>query len=270
MVILDQIGRELVFDSSSKIRRVVSLVPSITELAYDLGFDVVGRTKFCVHPKNIENCEVIGGTKNIKVDKVIAIRPDLIIANKEENTKETVEQLIKSGLEVYVSDVSTLEDNFELIDHLGRIGGYQQNAYELAKAIKKGFTPFRVRKSKSAPKLLYLIWKEPYMAAGTDTFISDIITRIGGVNVLACKGEAHRRYPSMDISKIIELNPNYILLSSEPFPFKKQHADQLEDLTGIKTMLVDGESFSWYGSRMAKSFEYLQRISRLLHIEVEK
>lgn len=243
-------------------RRVVSLVPSITELAHDLGFEVIGKTKFCIHPERLESAKVVGGTKNVKTQLVRELAPDLILANKEENTQECVEELIEAGFPVYVSDVSTVDQSLDLIEKIGQIGGFEQEAVRLKKEIDEGFDS--IEKVKPIPRVLYLIWKKPYMAAGTDTYISDILTHLGIENALTSWLDEGLRYPEISNDQIKSLNPDFILLSSEPFPFKEDHREKMEMEFGIPTLLVDGEAFSWYGSRQAKSIDYLKEFSRLL------
>lgn len=260
MKILDQIGRELKLDR--KPRRVVSLVPSITELVHDLGYEVIGKTKFCIHPEGLKSATVVGGTKNVRVEVVKKLRPELVIANKEENTKGVVDALIDAGLSVFVSDVSTLDQSYDLINLLGQIGGFQKKAEELIGVITNGlqFIPtFEPRL-----KALYLIWQEPYMAAGTDTYISDLMIHLGLDNAMSIWAERGLRYPKIDGDQLKVLNPDLILLSSEPFPFKENHCKLIGEEFGIPTLLVDGECFSWYGSRQAKSIDYLRDFSRLL------
>ncbi|MGB6037626.1 MAG: helical backbone metal receptor [Cryomorphaceae bacterium] len=260
MEILDQTGRELHFDQVPQ--RIVSLVPSITELAVDLGFDVVGKTKFCVHPKNLDSAIKVGGTKNVKVDLVKKLKPDLILANKEENTKSTVKSLINDGFPVFVSDVSTIDQSLDLINRLGTIGGFESGAEDLIGKISEGIKS--IPQINPRPKALYLIWQNPYMAAGVETYISDVMAHLSIDNVLAAWGERGFRYPIIAKEQIEEIKPDLIFLSSEPYPFKETQCKSMISATGIPTLLVDGECFSWYGSRQAKSIDYLKKFSRLL------
>jgi ABC-type Fe3+-hydroxamate transport system substrate-binding protein len=260
MKVLDQLGRELQLGETP--RRIVSLVPSITELAYDLGFEVIGKTKFCVHPRSRGGAMIVGGTKNVKTDLVIELDPDLILANKEENTQPKVEKLIEAGLPVFISDVSTINQSIDLIEKLGEIGRCPANAKDLIETISEGFKS--IPKIQPRPKVLYLIWREPFMGAGTDTYISDLMSHMSFDNVLCTWGQKGLRYPEMSRVQIAELKPDFILLSSEPYPFKESHRKYVYSTFGIPTLLVDGECFSWYGSRQAKSVDYLKEFSRLL------
>ena len=257
--VVDQIGRPI--NLRIRPKRVVSLVPSLTELAYDLGFEVVGRTKFCIHPQELDSVSVVGGTKNVDTKIIEELKPDLILANKEENRSKTI-QILEKQFPVYVSDISTLEESFSMITDLGKVGGYERKSKKLISEILTGFDRFEG--NESVQSYIYLIWKNPIMAAGTDTFISNILSKLGLTNALQSLGQEGYRYPTMDIEKIKDLNPKYIFLSSEPYPFQNSDVVEFKNEMKIETILVDGEFFSWYGSRMAKALPYLDEFYRLL------
>lgn len=229
-------------------RRIASLVPSQTELLFDLGLDneVVGITKFCVHPEPWKQTKtIVGGTKNVNVQVVESLKPDLIIANREENTKEDIEKLSKHR--VYVSDVKTINDAYDMMNAVADMTGV--SAKDLIDRIKSSFAALPSLEIKRA---LYLIWRNPWMAAGADTFINHTMTLCGFENIIE-----DNRYPSISGELIRQLDPEVVLLSSEPYPFKDQHVDEVKKLfPKAKVMLVDGEMFSWYGSRMALMAEY--------------
>ncbi|MBN9338018.1 MAG: ABC transporter substrate-binding protein [Chryseobacterium sp.] len=235
--------------------RVISLVPSITEALFDLGLatdEIVGRTKFCIHPKDwVDKVEIIGGTKNLNIDKIKALEPDLIIANKEENIKEQVEELMKHA-DVWLTDIETLADNEKFLTDLGKLLNKEEKAADFNLRIRKVFEENIV----SQPiKVAYLIWKNPYMSVGGDTFISNVIEKLGLVNLLTNE----TRYPEISIAKMQEAD--YIFLSSEPFPFRQQHIDELQaQLPNQKIILVDGEAFSWYGTHLAKCAVYYREL----------
>lgn len=238
-------------------RRIISLVPSQTELLFDLGLDeeVVGITKFCVHPEEwFRNKKRVGGTKTVHLDIVRNLQPDLIIANKEENTREQVEELALQ-FPVWVSDITTIDHGLDMIRKIGIITGKEANADQLAKEIHEGFKDIS---SIAKPlKVAYYIWKDPWMTIGGDTFISDIITRIGWKNVVAEKS----RYPEVAPSELAGTGVALILLSSEPYPFKEKHIAEIQSLhPDAQIMLVDGEMFSWYGSRMKEAIPYLREL----------
>ena len=266
-------------------KRIVSLVPSQTELLYSLGLneEVVGITKFCIHPQEwFRSKQRVGGTKTVKTDVVKTLQPDLIIANKEENVKEQIEEL-QLIAPVWVSDINTLEDALGMITSIGKLVDAQDRANELALQIQEAFRQITPVNEKILAA--YLIWKDPYMAAGGDTFIHDMLSRCGLTNIF----ENINRYPEVSIStspanNIQEsiINPQssicdpqlsvgsqlsslrncqLLLLSSEPYPFKKQHLDELQILLPFtKIMLVDGEMFSWYGSRLLYSAQYFKNL----------
>lgn len=254
--------------------RIISLVPSQTELLFDLGLDeeVIGITKFCVHPnKWFISKTRIGGTKTIDIEKIKALKPDLVIANKEENVKEQVEALSQIA-RVYVSDINNLNSALEMIKSVGKLVGKEDEALQIITQIKKGFNQLANRlmnesryqqasQSNYHPiKTAYLIWKDPYMAAAGDTFISDMMDKCGFVN--AFKNVS--RYPEVSVEELSDCQ--LILLSSEPYPFSKKHIDELQhQLPTAKIVLVDGEMFSWYGSRLIKAAPYFSQLSKEIH-----
>ncbi len=234
------------------VRRIVSLVPSQTELLVDLGVEdlLVGVTKFCVHPAGMkERVGQIGGTKAVKMDKVIALKPDLVIGNKEENLQSDIESL-EQRVPVWMSDIHDLETALDMIHQVGLLVEKEQKALEVIESINQKFNQLEgVEKSKQLTSVLYLIWRKPYMAAGKGTFIDDCLTRCGWVNCIP-----ETRYPEIDTKS---LNPELILLSSEPYPFKEKHIEELKVLfPQAKIELVDGEYFSWYGTRMLGAPDY--------------
>lgn len=231
--------------------KVISLVPSITETLFDLGLtsdDIIGRTKFCIHPKELVNdVAIIGGTKNINIEKIKALKPHLIIANKEENVKEQVEELM-NDFKVLVTNVETLEDNYYLIKQLGHTFGREEKAqfFNL-----KTYEAFDIPKAENKLKVAYLIWKDPYMTVGGDTFISRILEELGFENLF----KNQKRYPEVRLEELKKAD--LIFLSSEPFPFKEKHIAEIQNIcVDQKIMIVDGEAFSWYGSHLAKCGEY--------------
>lgn len=237
-------------------RRIVSLVPSQTELLFDLGLDeqLVGTTKFCVHPSGkVKTKTKVGGTKNFRVDVIQDLKPDLIIGNKEENYKEGI-RLLEKDFPVWMSDIVTLTDALQMISSVGELTGTEVVAGQLINKIRNSFAVIR----KAAPqKVLYLIWKKPWMAAGTDTFIHSMLTEIGLTNALHQK-----RYPELTEEQLKQLAPDVIFLSSEPYPFKPPHIAELKELLpNSNIQLVDGEMFSWYGSRLLKAPNYFKNLN---------
>jgi len=253
---IDQLGRTVTLPHPPK--RIISLVPSITELLYDLGLfeQLIGRTKFCVHPKEeLKVIPKIGGTKNVSIDRVIALQPDLIIANKEENDKSQIEQL-SQHFPVWISDVANFTAAMEMIDTLGIIVAKEMAAQQI---IKDSIHLLQQLKTQEKRNAAYLIWQKPYMTIGQDTYIHDMLQHVGYENVF---GE-QTRYPSFTLEALKNRQPAIILLSSEPFPFKQKHIEELALIfPSTPIQLVDGEAFSWYGTRFLKTFDYLGTLQK--------
>ncbi len=252
----DQVGRTVRIPKSPQ--RIISLVPSQTELLFglDLGNRVVGITKFCVHPDEWFRSKArVGGTKKLNFESISALNPDLIIANKEENNHEDIKRLeVKHS--VWVSDVNNLDTALEMINEIGEITCTE--ATNLIEEIKLAFS--NITSTNPPLKALYLIWNNPYMAAGSDTFICDMMEKCGLQNLVKSQ-----RYPELSLDQIIKLNPELILLSSEPFPFNKHHVSELQKVVpNSNIQLVDGEMFSWYGSRLLLAPKYLNSLTSML------
>lgn len=252
----DQLGNILELNESPQ--RIICVVPSITELLLDFGLqdEIVGRTKFCIHPlSSVRSIPRIGGTKNLNIPKIIGLNPDLIIANKEENTKEQIEELQKQ-FPVWISDIKDYLSAIKMIKNLGVITNRQEESIEIIDSIDS----LRMDHT-SLKNVLYLIWKNPYMSIGGDTFISKMLEEAGFINILKNK----LRYPQLSLDKMKLINPEFIFLSSEPYPFKDKHKLELEVLfPNSKVVLVDGEMFSWYGSRILKAYPYFQELNKSL------
>ena len=234
--------------------RIISLVPSQTELLYDLGLgeSVVGITKFCVHPETwFKTKPRVGGTKKVDIEKVRALKPDLIIGNKEENERADIEAL-EQEFPVWMSDVKTLDDAIEMIEAIGSLTGSDARAHEIIEGIRDAFAELnRLDPPLSAA---YLIWREPLMVAGGDTFISDLMERAGFSNAFAHR---KKRYAEITSAELLAADPDVILLSSEPFPFAERHIAEFNRMrTDTPVHLVDGELFSWYGSRLLQAPAY--------------
>lgn len=257
MKIVDQLHRKLLFTKTPQ--RIISLVPSQTELLVDLGLEdyLIGITKFCAHPKHLKKEKtVVGGTKNIHIDKIKELNPDIIICNKEENTQEIVAQC-KNIATVYVSDILTVEDNLEFILDMGNIFNVSPKSENLVNEITQKQIDFKkFIANLPLKKVAYFIWKDPWMVAGNNNFINELLKLNRFENVF----QNLDRYPEIDISSLQSRNLDLVLLSSEPFPFKEKHIKELQQYTSAKIILVDGEYFSWYGSRLTKSFEYFKTL----------
>ena len=238
-------------------QKIISLVPSISELLYELNLakETVGITKFCIHPSIwYHTKEKIGGTKNLQIEKIKCLQPDLIIANKEENTKEQVEILARL-FPVYLTDVNNYEEAIKMIEDVGKITSRVADAVQLTKVIQSGFN--LIKKPFKQIKTVYFIWKDPYMSVGGDTFINDMMSRLGLQNIFG----HYKRYPEVTLQNVISAKPQLILLSSEPYPFRQKHITEIQAyLPNTKILLVDGEMFSWYGSRMKYMPEYFNNL----------
>jgi ABC-type Fe3+-hydroxamate transport system substrate-binding protein len=245
-------------NADKKYFRIVSLVPSQTELLFDLGLneEVVGITKFCIHPEEWFRSKMrVGGTKNINLNIIRQLSPDLIIANKEENVKEQIEELAQK-CDVWITDVNSLNDAVDMINNIGKLTGRIEAASVLVLKIEEGFDNLKINSSKRRKiPTAYFIWKDPYMVAAGDTFINDMMQYCGLENIFF----QNKRYPQISLEEIKEKKCELILLSSEPYPFKQKHKEEIQShLPKIKIELVDGEMFSWYGSRLLKSIDYFQ------------
>jgi ABC-type Fe3+-hydroxamate transport system substrate-binding protein len=260
MKVTDQIGRELEFHRVPK--RIISVVPSQTEYLYDLGLSehIVGQTIFCVHPEYAFKAAIkVGGTKRLHIEKILELKPDIVIANKEENEKEQIETLQKE-LPVWTSDIKTLDDALNMMLQLGAILDKNKKAIEITDRIRQGFNT--IETIATPKKALYLIWRQPWMGVGMDTFVHHMLGYYGLQNAVQVPGS---RYPEFTVEEMVNLDPDVVLLSSEPYPFKQEHISELETLLPrARIELVDGELFSWYGSRLLKSVDYFHKIRGLL------
>lgn len=263
----DQLGRVIEIDQLPQ--RIISLVPSQTELLIDLGLKdrIVGVTRYCIHPAGlIDEKVVVGGTKKIVESRIIELQPDLIICNREENTKEIV-SFCDHIAPTYISDIDGLENALEMIADIGELTGTKFKSKSLIRGVSNAFK--LLPKPEVVQKVLYLIWKKPYMSVGDGTFINDMIQKAGFINA----AQQSSRYPEYEIEDMVRLQPDVIFLSSEPYPFTtddiaelklafltapSQHPIKPNVIPDFK--VVDGELFSWYGSRLLKTPAYLQSL----------
>ena len=243
-------------------RRIVSLVPSQTEFLYDLGLknEIIGQTKFCIHPEQMRKQNtIIGGTKNLKLELIAQIKPDLIIGNKEENEQGQIEYLMQH-FPVWMSDINTMDDAYEMMQKVAEMVHKTNEAEAIIQQIKKDFDQLKIKvnEHENSQKIAYFIWRKPYMVAAKNTFINHLIETLNFENVFADNSE---RYASVTENDIIDKNPSIIFLSSEPYPFKQKHISELQNLLPMaKIILVDGEMFSWYGSRLRFSANYFKEL----------
>jgi iron complex transport system substrate-binding protein len=244
--------------------RVVSLCPSLTELVFDLGRgdDLVGRTKFCVHPTpRVEQVESVGGTKSPKVARIVELRPDLVLLNEEENRREDAEALAAAGVRCHVSFPRDVDDTARMVRDIGAALRRPDEAERIASDIERRAARVRAAARNAPPvRYAYLIWRNPWMVAAGDTFVSAMLALPGGVNVFAGHPE---RYPTVTPDQLATADPDALLLSSEPFPFTEKHADELAAATGLlraRMHFVDGEYLTWHGSRTPDGIDYAERV----------
>lgn len=242
--------------------RIISTVPSQTELLSDLGLDkeVVGITKFCIHPNSwFRDKQRIGGTKNLNFDKICSLLPNLIIANKEENDKNQIDAL-RIKFPVWVSDIKSMEDALKMILEISRITNRIDAGLEIVRDCKTEFE--KLQSIKIRYSCAYLIWKNPIMTIGGDTFISNMMYHTGLTNVFSDRD----RYPEISLSDLKNKKPDVIILSSEPYHFKEKDIAELQtSLPGIRIIIADGELFSWYGSRMIKAPSYFMTLRDIIN-----
>ncbi len=236
-------------------KRIVSLVPSLTELLIDLGVkdQLVGRTRFCIHPQDkVDDIEIIGGTKNPDIEKILELKPDFIIANHEENRKEDVVEL-KKHFRVLVTEIDTIEEALSAIQEIGKLVDKGDKAQQTVSEIQSLLDR---KPDVESLNTAYFIWKNPWMVAASETYIDSILQHYNLTNVF----ENETRYPKIKLEELKQKNPELILLSSEPFPFKEKHIQEIRNICPkAKIKLINGEWFSWYGSGMIKAFENLNK-----------
>lgn len=257
----DALGRKVTFTYPPE--RMIALDPAITETLYYFGLDgnIVGRTRFCIHPKDrVKQAVNVGGTKDLKMERIHELEPDLIIAEKEENTKEMVESLEKY-YPVYVCEIQTVEDGITLIGELGDITGCSEEGRKLESDVQ---TAFNTLPDAEPVRVAYMIWKRPYMAVGRDTYINSTLEKLGFINPFAT---LPNRYPEVTEQDLRDAELDYIFLSSEPYPFRdKNHAEFLSFLPHVTPVNIDGQMF-WYGARMLKAADYFRDFIQLLEMK---
>jgi len=263
----DQLNRSIELAKVPK--RIVSLVPSQTELLVDLGLEesIVGLTKFCVHPVHLRKAKtIVGGTKQVHFDRIKGLKPDIILCNKEENTKEMVEELEKIA-PVHVSDIYTIDDTVELIKQYGELFSIQNKAAEITNSLIDLVVDFQAYIiNRPVKRVAYFIWRKPWMVAGNNTIIHHLLSLNKFENVFS----ELSRYPEVAITTLLEKNkPDFVFLSSEPYPFKEKHILELKELLPkANVLLVDGEYFSWYGTRLLGAFNYFKSLHKSLDSSV--
>lgn len=234
--------------------RLVSLCPSLTETLFDIGAgpSVVGATKFCVRPSSMPGVARVGGTKDPRVDRILALEPTLVFANREENRLEDVEALRGAGVDVHASMPRRVDEVPALIREVGEkvrcASGAEEAASELERALADARAAARGAERQS---FAVLVWRRPWIAATADTFLSNLLEEAGGSNVFP---GASGRYPEVTLGEVASLEPRRIVLPDEPFPFGPSHVDELAVATRADSrrfLLCDGQLLTWHGSRTA-------------------
>lgn len=232
--------------------RVVSLVPSLTELIWVLSPHVlVGRTRFCLEPQEVRLVPAVGGTKNPDIAAIAALAPDLVIANREENRREDVEALRLAGLEVLVTDPNTVEQAMTVCVEIATRLEVPERGWKVAASTAAMLRePLPERK----PRVFVAVWHEPLRGLGSASYGHDLIERCGAVNVLA----GQPRYPEVTLDEVANLKPELILLPDEPYPFAEKHLEAYQPIAPVR--VIDGKLLWWYGPRMAESMRTLRRM----------
>lgn len=241
--------------------RIVSLVPSLTELVCDMGLagQLVGRTGFCIHPRDrLRTVTKVGGTKDVKVDVIRALAPTHLIVNIDENRRETVDELAAFIPNVIVTHPCVPEDNLALYRLFGGLFDRRERGAALALALEQALADADALRIRIEPEsVLYLIWRDPWMTVSRQTYISAMLARVGWHSLPDTSAE---RYPVIDWSESWLKGLGRVLLSSEPYRFRTRHIEEVADLSGARVELIDGEMASWYGSRAIAGIRYLSAL----------
>lgn len=250
----DHVGRQI--NCPDNPHRIISICPAITEtlFALDIGQNVIGRTKYCIFPEDkVEQVPIVGGTKEVNVDLIKQLAPDLIIAEKEENTAAIVEQLEKIA-PVFVAEVQSIEDSYRLIETLGMLTNKEELSEIIVHQAREEFSQLA---NIANGHIAYAIWRKPYMVVGKTTYINSVLTHIGFNNPFTRKDG---RYPAVSVEALQEVALDYLLLASEPFPYSEKHIAEFQAfLPETNIILVDGEMF-WYGAKMLDAARYLAEL----------
>lgn len=246
--------------------RIISLCPSLTELLFDLGAgdDLVGRTRFCVHPADrVPEVEPVGGTKTPKLDRIIELAPDIVFMNQEENRFEDARALEAAGVRVFATLPRTPGETAAMVRRVAAAVGHPTPGERIARDIENREQRVR-RAAEEAPPVSFacLIWRNPWMTVNRDTYAHSLLALAGGVNVF---GGLTERYPSITPEAIASADPALVILPNEPFPFRERHVDELVRLTGLpreRFRLADGELLSWHGPRTPAGIDYAERLLR--------
>lgn len=244
--------------------RIASLVPSITELlfALNLGEHLIARTTFCIHPRaQIDSVVRVGGTKTVRLERLRALEPTHVIVNIDENTRETAEAIQCFAPHLIVTHPLGPEDNLSLYRLLGGVFARQAEAESLCRRFERAYQRTSdASRAWPSRRVLYLIWRDPWMTVSADTYIARTLAVVNWQIVETGSGE---RYPQLDLTRDALRGVDTVLLSSEPFPFKEKHIREIKALCepGTEVQLIDGEMTSWYGNRAIRGLDYLHSLA---------
>ncbi|MFN2426325.1 MAG: helical backbone metal receptor, partial [Candidatus Binatia bacterium] len=244
--------------------RIVSLVPSLTETLVDFGLldSIVGRTRWCTEPADVvESIEAVGGTKNPEVARIIELRPDLVIVNKEENRLEDCRAMQDAGLVLHVTHPCTVAEAATMIENLGESCGAKEAGATLAMRCREALAAADSRADAGAVPTFCPIWRKPYMSFRRATYIGDMLARAGCLNVFGHRDGAD--FFEVTMQEILDAAPRLVILPDEPYVFESKHADELE-AAGLhaRFLLLDGKDLAWYGPRIPQALERLSRAVR--------
>ena len=246
--------------------RIVSLVPSLTELLCELGLSaqLVGRTRYCIHPRaTLKTIAAVGGTKDVSLEKVRALKPTHVVVNIDENLRDTATALAEFVPQVIVTHPSQPADNLALYELFGGIFNQGEAAKSLSTRYLAKLQEVRARPPRASRRVLYLIWREPWMSVARETYIAQTLAEF---NLLTEPAQARSRYPEVRLEDY-RGQVDYVLLSSEPYPFRARHLAEVQAaLPGAHVQLIDGEMTSWYGSRALPALDYLDDFTRALQL----
>ena len=261
-ILVDASGVALAAGSSPQ--RIVSLIPSTTELLCDLGLAdrLVGVTAYCVEPREVVRSKTrVGGEKDPDLERIRSLAPDLVVANVEENVQAHVETLREWGIRVWVTYPRAVADSLRMIRELGEVTGASAPATALLHQLEPLVARARAAAAaRPSVPVFYAIWRSPYMTIGADTYLSDVLATCGAANVF---GDRPERYPAVTLDEVAARRPSVILLPDEPFRFRRGHLKDFDPYTDIPAVrqgrlhLVDGKPFSWHGRRLADALRLL-------------
>ena len=264
--LLDDLSRMIRLDAPAQ--RIVCLVPSITETLFALGAGdrIIGITDYCIHPEaEVRSKPKIGGTKNFFVNKILALEPDLVVANAEENRRHQVDKLEEAGLNVFVTFPKTVGGCLNMIANMAALTGTERAAQPILASIEKARTDALSSTTDPRPRVLCPIWKDPYMTINRDTFVDDVIRTSGGQNIFDDEAD---RYPQFTLEEAARRRPDVVILPTEPYHFTEADkaafaamGDEVPAVRNRRFHIVEGELLSWYGPRLARA---LTEISALL------